>query len=128
MAQSSFTIRPGDWQRLRDIAKAYRQALETSGGADLKDFLPPEDDRLRSCALEELIKADLEFHWERGSGPLLDDYLTRYPELGPMPALPATLICREYELRKRFGDKPELHSYQQRFPDQFSEVVYLAGE
>jgi serine/threonine protein kinase len=74
--------------------------------------------------LEELIKVDLEYRWRRTANlgtavrPLLEEYLRRFPELGPLDRLPAELIAEEYRIRHRWGDRPGHAEYAARFPAQ----------
>lgn len=69
------------------------------------DRLPPPGHPLRRPALVELVKIDLERHWQRGRRIRLADYLARYPELGPADALPTDLLLAEQEARRQFGDE-----------------------
>ncbi len=113
------SVRPGDWQVVRDLGKRFREALELAPAADLDQFLPPPGERLRRLALAELIKIEMAFHWQRGLGPLLEDYLARYPELGPAAELDANLVYEEYRLRNLHGEHPTLDTYRSRFPQQY---------
>jgi hypothetical protein len=101
----------------------------------IREFLPPcgPADQL---VLEELIMIDLEYRWQQGRpleadypheasgvapnessrGPLLEDYVRFFPELGPAGGLSLALICEEYWARHRWGDPPEIKEYAQRFP------------
>jgi hypothetical protein len=47
--------------------------------------------------------------------PLLEDYIRRFPDLGPLDQLPDDLIAREYEARCRRGPPPNLAACLQRF-------------
>jgi tetratricopeptide (TPR) repeat protein len=86
-----------------------------------------DDPRYREH-LVDLIKLDLEFRWKtfgRRSDPptfdssawLLEDYVARYPELGPLDWLPDDLIAEEYRARGRWGDRPERSTLTAKFPD-----------
>lgn len=104
----------------------------------------------RQQLLEELVKVDLEYRWkragqvanlphdkERGAGlqpaadlnatafpdrPLLEDYVARYPELGPMQRLSAELIGEEYWVRHCWGDRPSPNEYLTRFAPQADQL------
>jgi hypothetical protein len=114
-----------EWQQLQEFADRYHAAWR-NGPPELEEFLPPADHPLRRVVLQELITIDLEMRWRLGQPLGLEYYLEKYPEVGPSTALPPTLIFQEYHVRHRFGDRPALAGYQQRFPDQFEEVSRLA--
>lgn len=82
------------------------------------------DPSRRRELLEELIKIDLEFRWRKpaahlGCEPLLlEDYLSRYPALGPASAISVALIAEEYRVRQHWSDRPTIASYLERFPAQ----------
>jgi serine/threonine protein kinase len=78
--------------------------------------------------LQELIKTDMEVRCRRGLVVALEDYATRFPELGPVTALPARLIYEEYRVRTLFGDRPSLAGYRDRFPHRFGELKQLLAE
>jgi predicted Ser/Thr protein kinase len=47
--------------------------------------------------------------------PRLEDYIARYPGLGPMERLPEELILDEYRIRHLHGDRPGHEEYVSRF-------------
>ena len=118
-----------EWDRLQNIVdqfeRSWQQANTPDRTVDLAAFLPSETDPLRTIALVELIKSELEIRWRRRQGVSLDYYLERFSELGRLCNLPPSLVYEEYRVRKRFGDKPELVEYQKRFPEQFSQFERL---
>lgn len=118
----------GERDLLQDLLSRFRNACRqwnaSSEAVDLRKFLPAKGP-LRTPALCELIKADLEVQWQHGRNTLLETYLEQFPELGSTRALPATVICEEYRVRHCYGDKPPLAAYQARFPEQFPEVERL---
>jgi tetratricopeptide (TPR) repeat protein/tRNA A-37 threonylcarbamoyl transferase component Bud32 len=91
----------------------------------------------RRQLLEELIKIDLEYCWQRpeassvgqsSSGdvsqpmsttgahhPRLEEYVARFPEIGPLEQLPLALVREEYRVRKIWGDNPAHAEYAARF-------------
>ena len=84
---------------------AFLEAVEAHGCA--AGMAPP-----RSRLLAELVKIDMEYRWRvdefaaqiERPGPLLEHYLERFPELGPVERIPADLIGEEYRLRRRVGE------------------------
>ena len=115
------------WNRLDELASKLEKSWR-KGPVDLKSILPDEADPLRPLALRELVKVDMELRWRSGEAVKLDDYVRKYGELGPARLLPATLIFEEYRVRQLFGDRPELESYQSRFPGQFVDLKKIVFE
>jgi formylglycine-generating enzyme required for sulfatase activity len=111
-----------EWRRLQDVADRFQAACRGGDLVDLAYFLPPSEDPLRATALHELVVTDLEMRWQRQQGVGLEHYLEMYPELGTAETVSPRLVYEEYIIRQRFGDKPALESYQQRFPEQFEQL------
>jgi hypothetical protein len=112
----------------------------------LEDYLAawqdPVHDAVRRRLLRELVVIDMEYRWrkalaattadpERANanarspserfyvlpyGPVLEDYLSRFPELlcGEQDQL--DLVVAEYRVRQEWGDRPPYGAYRQRFP------------
>jgi hypothetical protein len=119
-----------EWERLQDLLDRYERAWNEAGPEqllDFKDYLPPTEDALRSAALQELIKTDLEIRWRRGQTVRIESYLQEFPELGVEGTL-APLIYEEFRVRQLHGDKPPVESYEIRFPEQFVELKRLVQE
>jgi serine/threonine protein kinase len=120
------------WEQLQDVAdrfeSAWRQAPGPQQAPDLASFLPPPEDGLRSTALQELIKTDLEIRWRQGQVYLLENYLERFPDLGTRDTVSPQLIFEEYVIRQRHGDRPTAESYQARFPGRYSDFERLMRE
>ena len=105
---------------------AFLEAVDAHGGA--AGMTPP-----RSRLLAELVKIDMEYRW-RGDesaarierpGPLLEHYLERFPELGPVERIPADLIGEEYRLRRRLGERLAHPEFLARFPGRDTELSAL---
>jgi serine/threonine protein kinase len=114
-----------EWHRLQELADRYQESWQEGKSADLERFLPALDNPLRPQVLHELIVVDMEMRWQRGQVVGLEYYVEKYPELGTAPSLPAKLIFEEYHVRHRFGDRPDLSTYQKRFPNQFPALQRL---
>jgi serine/threonine protein kinase len=111
-----------DWRRLHDLADRLERAWVGADDVDLNQFLPPAGDPMRSTFLVELISSDLEIRWRHDNKQVrrpLDYYVALYPEVGTMATVPPKLIYEEYRVRCRYGDKPEVTVYSERFPGQF---------
>lgn len=101
------------------------EAAWSDGVPDLDDFAAKLDGDVRTATLTELVIIDLEFRWKRftQSGdhtriqPLsLEDYLQRFPELD-RPNCIEQLAVEEFTIRRRYGDRPMVDSFVERFPD-----------
>lgn len=119
---------PADWERLQDLADRFEEAWQFGEPAALSGHLPLADDPLRPAALVELIKIDLELRRRHNCPIALESYAQLFPELGPPPALAPPIIYEEYCVRTRYGDKPSLTEYQQRFSKQFDRLLELIQE
>jgi hypothetical protein len=113
------------WDQLLSVADRFEEAWKGVEAVDLERFLPPAGTPLRAAVLHELIKTELEVRCRRGRAVALEEYCSRFPELGPGASLPARLIYEEYRVRTLFGDRPPLASYQERFPQRFAELRRL---
>jgi serine/threonine protein kinase len=89
----------------------------------------------RRQLLSELVKIDVEYRWRapaRTAGaaerPRLEDYVKRYPDLGPLHELPADLIGEEYRVRRRAGERPSHAEYTGRFDRQGKALQSLLAQ
>mgnify|MGYP001806856273 CR=1 FL=1 len=82
-------------------------------------YLADVPDRLRLALIRELVTIDLVRRWQRGERPLLEQYLDRFPELGPLDQITPKLITEEYRARLKAGDPRDADQYRRRFPVQF---------
>jgi serine/threonine protein kinase len=120
------TAMTGTSERLLHLATEDRQTVE----AWLIDFdlnwhdrrlteqarRLPGDGSLRSAALAEMVKIDMERHWQNGQRTWLESYLDSYPELGTAETVAPDLIQAEHDVRRQFGDTAEIAEFEQRFP------------
>jgi hypothetical protein len=110
---------------LARFERDWQSSDERGTAVELSTYLPPRGHPLRRAALQELVLVDLEKRWRRGRPAALEQYVERYPELGPARELPPRLILGEYQVRNKHGDRPELSLYENRFPSQFSSLQRL---
>jgi serine/threonine protein kinase len=121
-------LKTADWQSIQDLVTRFETARQETAEASLESFLPPPEDPLRTLSLVELIKSDLELSWRRDAGTTLETYLDRYPELKVARAVWPALLLEEFRVRQKFGDRPALASYQNRFPEQFRTLEELVRQ
>jgi serine/threonine protein kinase len=82
---------------------------------DLADYLPPREHGKYLSVLRELIRADIEFAWERGEERRLESYADRFPDLFADPAALADVALEEYRQRRAAGNDPDPAEYRRRF-------------
>lgn len=112
-----------EWSELQRRADHFANALSKGMADDWSSFLDNLDGRMRLAVLGELIKIDLDHRWSHGEKPLLDEYLKRFPELGPTHVVTPDLICEELRLRRKHNQNPNREEYQERFPAQYEAVM-----
>ena len=128
---------------LETLVERFDASWRSGNVPAIEDYLAQEQRREWSAVqslelLTELVMIDLEYRWRRvaehrsGRGdafehvdrtqhrippqPRLEDYLERYPELGPWEQWSTELIANEYRTRHRWGDRPCHQEYVERFP------------
>jgi serine/threonine protein kinase len=115
--------------RLSDLAVRFQGAWQANPddphAIDLASFLPPPGDPLRLAALTRLIPIDLSARWRNGIPLSLEDYILRYPEMGPLERVPPDLIAAEYRIRAEHGVISPNSVLRQRFPAQYPDVERL---
>ena len=99
---------------LDGYVEAYESAARIRS-VDIADFLPPADHPKYNAILSELIRADLEFAWERGDCPKLEVYRDRFASLFTSPAVVHELATEEFRLRRASGEEPDPLEYRERF-------------
>jgi tRNA A-37 threonylcarbamoyl transferase component Bud32 len=125
--------RTGEMPRIEDYVPLGR----SSPLAELNEESSNELQRQREL-LGELVMLDLWYRWRRAQEgsqgaestrmppqPLLEDYLRRFPELGPVDQLEVALICEEYRVRRRFAGFVDKAAYFERFPTRSRELKRL---
>ncbi len=128
------------------ICDRFEAACLSGQEPQIEEFLGAMigDEAGKRQLLIELIRSDLHCRWQRwarerqdtpqlaetldavssalvasgspSSPARLEEYLARFPQLGPLAVLPLELIAAEYRERLRAGDRPEHREYIQRFP------------
>lgn len=111
---------------------------------EITDFLPAaESEETCRSVLIELVTIDLDRRWRAKTlesatlppaaerlplKPTLEDYVARFPQLGPLDSLPLALIGDEYRVRKQWGDGPDHAEFVRRFPTQSNELQPLLAQ
>ncbi len=134
---------------LEQFEAAWRRGLAPS----IQDVIASGQPEIAPCEqrwlLHELLMIDLWYRWRRAellsadterrpaggraaepSGqlpprPRLEDYLARFPALGPLDNLPIELIGEEYRTRASLGEPPGRNEYYERFPNRRTEIDLL---
>jgi hypothetical protein len=125
-------LQSAQWEDLQEqvsrLEQAHKKAKSSLELGEIEDFLPPASDPKRIVYLYEMIKTDLEIRWRSDQNVGLEQYLEKFPELGPVAILPASLIYEEYRVRQLYGDRPPVSSYASRFPEQLAELKHLIAD
>lgn len=107
------------------VADAFYAARQRGPVTDWSAFLQAVPLTDRRQALVELIIIDLQHRWQSEEQPVIEEYVARFPELGPLEAIPDVLIVEEYRCRLRAGQGNDLERIAQRFPTQFARLQPL---
>lgn len=115
------TLPLSDDERLQLSVRAdqFHAALVQGTGSDWEPFLTGLQDQARLAVLTELVIIDLIYRWENKERPEIEEYIARFPELGPRDKVPSTAIVEEYRCRMKAGERYDLSRYESRFPVQF---------
>jgi serine/threonine protein kinase len=100
-------------------ADEFHAELMRGKGADWEPFLKGLPERVRLAVLNELVIIDMIHRWEHKDQPTIEDYVTRFPEYGPIARVPTEAILEEYRCRRKAGEKYDVAQYRNRFPVQF---------
>lgn len=101
------------WEKIED---------STSDTVNLPELVKSHDTPLTLPELSELIRVDLDFQLRKGRRAVVESYFKAFPHLrGTSEQI--ELICEEYRLREKYGDKPSLGSYGERFPDLMEDLI-----
>jgi serine/threonine protein kinase/Flp pilus assembly protein TadD len=98
-----------DWARVATIIDRFEDARGVSLAAELGEFLPPQEDPSYAYLAAELVRVDLEYHWEEGNPKPLSEYRPEVPVLFADTGALAGVAFEEYRLRRQSGEevKPE---------------------
>jgi hypothetical protein len=100
-------------------AEQFRHALVEGGVTDWELFLTGLEAPARRALLTELACFDLTHRWGKGERPKVEEYLTRFPELGPDDDIPPEIFVEEYRCRLQAGEDVAAADYRDRFPSMF---------
>jgi serine/threonine protein kinase/tetratricopeptide (TPR) repeat protein len=101
--------------RLEQIVTRFEDAWAQNEHPSIDDYLAGEEDEWHSI-LVELVRVDLKCRLKSGESALIEDYLSRYPELAQEDETVVELIKTEYILRRRREPGLAVDDYVQRFP------------
>src|SRR5262249_54936653 len=87
-----FPLSDDDRRLLSARADAFLGALTQSTRADWEPYLDGLTGTVRTAVLLELVIIDMGYRWGRGERPVVEDYVRRFPELGPTDQIPTNLI------------------------------------
>src|SRR4051812_20645945 len=117
----SSTLVGGDGDEFEDAIRRFEDAWQGRAQPEIVAYLP--DGAGRTRLLTELVHVDLEFRLRAGEAARVEDYLTRYPELGDDRGASLSLIAAEVELRRRGEPGLAAADYLRRFPQYDQELA-----
>src|SRR5262245_3550879 len=122
MPFSTAPLPPSDANQLHALAERLSRSWQAGEELDLRELIASAPESMRLRFLLELVQIDLGHRYQRNLSITLEDYLARYPELGPASELPIDVVYAEFRARHLYGDAPVSDSYQERFPVQFPQL------
>ena len=107
-----------NWSQLAEIMEGFLESWEAHPDSppSIADFLPDHSNPVRSLALVELIKVDLDRRMEHKPFHALEWYWACFPELLHDGRPPDDLIYEEFHIRKAAGEQVHPGDYFERFP------------
>lgn len=87
--------------------------------ADWDPYLLRLPAHVRRAVLAEMVVVHLTHEWSAGRRPLVEDYLNRFPDLGPADRVPVAVVAEEYRCRLTAGLPKGTDGYRDRFPAVF---------
>ena len=106
----------GDSQRVEEALRRLEVAWQKESDVDLRKFVPPPDDPLRTRILKELIKVDQEHRWKKGDRKKLEDYLREWSELADDDDIIVELLRSECLTRILLKEAIVFGKLKDRFP------------
>ena len=105
-----------DRAQLSARADEFHEALRKGAGSDWKPFLADLPERMRRPVLIELVIIDLIHRWENRERPEVEDYLAKFPELGPRDQVPGHIIVEECRCRAKAGEQYSVEALSRSLP------------
>lgn len=124
---------------LTQTLKRFEGEWESSPPASIDSHIAGATGARRITLLKELICVDMECRWRNRAGSATQatqslrsdttisvrsvaDYLATYPELGDVDTVDALLVEEEYRVRVRWGDRPEVSGFLERYSQHADEL------
>src|SRR4051794_28221982 len=95
------SLTDADRAQLSARADQFHAALSRGVAGDWDTYLAGLPEHVRPAVLAELVIIDLGHRWARGERPRVEDYLQRFPELGPADQVPAAVVVEEHRCRMK---------------------------
>ncbi len=104
------------------LHREWEQTDSSSAPVDVSALVASSPTQLTIPDLCELLRLDLDLQLRSGRKTKVESYFLSFPQLEHTPEQ-MDLICEEYRLRQKYGDKPSLGSYGARFPHLLDSLV-----
>jgi serine/threonine protein kinase/Flp pilus assembly protein TadD len=102
------------WEEIDPFIEAYEESQGRGDVVQIGDFVPETTHPHFAAILCELIRADLEYSWERGQPRSLEHYLSVFPSLRDDAAGLRAVAFEEFRLRRQAGQNPPASDYRDR--------------
>jgi serine/threonine protein kinase/Flp pilus assembly protein TadD len=102
------------WWDIDPYVERFERALAARGRAEIAEYLPDAGHEVYPIVLRELVRVDLEFHWDSGRPKRVESYLGAFPCLGEDAKGLTEIAFEEYRLRRRAGEEPSAGEYMTR--------------
>ena len=93
----------------------FEQALHTSDGVDLRDYLPSKEHPYFAETAIELILIDMENSWSKGKQRSVPDYVDILADLVDDESFLSCVAHEEFRQRRRAGEKVRPEDFAQRY-------------
>jgi len=103
------------WVSVDHCVESFEKAWAIHGKADPVDFLPPTGHPNYFEILSELLRVDMEYHWDRGTPLPLESYRQQFPDFFSDSSRISGVAYEDYRLRRQAGQNPHPGEYRRRF-------------
>lgn len=100
---------------LDDYVEAFEHAWQGNVVPELAAFAPPENHVEHKSIVLEMVRADLEFRWQRSIQKPLDQYAIEFPNLFEDEQSLSVLAFEEYRVRRLHGETLTPNAYADEY-------------
>jgi serine/threonine protein kinase len=123
---------------LESIYEEFESAWARDPYPDFRRYLELAEGASQTTLFTELIQIDMERRWRAEgtvpdndplpSRPLVQDYLSAFPECGGVEDISIDSLVAEFRIRHLWGDEPDIHEFVGQFPARRDELLQACEE